>query len=89
MKIKKLFTSSQYRRSFKKLPISTQQKAVKSLEVFQKDQFHPQLKTHKLSGKLVNRWSFSVDYSNRIMFEFVDEGTVGLIDIGPHKIYRR
>ena len=89
MKIKKLFTSSQYRRSFKKLPISTQQKAVKFLEVFQKDQFHPQLKTHKLSGKLVNRWSFSVDYSTRIMFEFVDEETVGLIDVGPHKIYKR
>ena len=89
MKIKKLYTSSQYRKSFKKLSIKTQQTATEKLKIFQKDPFSPLIKTHKLSGKLKNYWSFSVDYSIRIMFEFVDEESVGLIDIGPHKIYKR
>ena len=89
MKIKKLFTSSQYRRSFSRLPTETQQRVVKRLAIFQKDPFNPQLKTHKLSGRIRGYWSFSVDYSNRIMFEFVGEESVGLIDIGPHEIYRR
>lgn len=73
----------------KKLPIKTQQIATEKLKIFQKDPFRPLIKTHKLSGKLKNYWSFSVDYSIRIMFEFVDEESVGLIDIGPHKIYKR
>ena len=89
MKIKKLFTSSQYRKSFSRLPNETQQRVVRRLAIFQKDPFNPQLKTHKLSGRIRGYWSFSVDYSNRIMFEFVGEESVGLIDIGPHEIYRR
>ena len=63
--------------------------AARRLQLFQKDPFNSQLKTHKLSGKLENYWSFSVDYQTRIMFEFVDENSVGLIDIGPHKIYKQ
>ncbi|MCH8821620.1 type II toxin-antitoxin system YoeB family toxin [Patescibacteria group bacterium] len=89
MRIKRLYTSSQYRKSFKKLPKQTQEVVIVRINLFKRDPFSPQLKTHKLSGRLRGFWSFSVDYSNRIMFEFVDEGTVGLIDIGPHKIYRR
>ena len=89
MKIRKLYLSSQYRKSFNKLPFKTKQTAVEKLEIFQKDSFDPRLKTHKLSGRLKKQWSFSVDYSIRVMFEFVGEETVGLIDIGAHKIYKR
>ena len=89
MKIKKLFHSSWYKKSFRGLPVNTQMVAARRLQLFQKDPFNSQLKTHKLSGKLENYWSFSVDYQTRIMFEFVDENSVGLIDIGPHKIYKQ
>jgi len=48
----------------------------------------PALKTHKLSGKLQEYWSFSIDYHLRIMFRFVDKQTVEFIDIGTHEIYK-
>ena len=43
-----------------------------------------QLRTHKLSGKLEGRWAFSVDDDCRVVFEFIGEDHVLLIDIGSH-----
>ncbi len=40
------------------------------LELFIKDPFNPQLKTHKLSGKLKGLHSFSIDYDCRVIFYF-------------------
>ncbi len=53
------------------------------------DPFHPSLRTHKLRGDLVGCWSCSVDYSYRIIFEFVvdpEEGkeAILLLNIGTH-----
>lgn len=60
----------------------------KKINLFLQDPFDKSLKTHKLSGKLSGYWSFSVNYHLRIMFEFIDEKTVGLVDIGTHEIYK-
>ena len=87
MAVINLFYSSKYLKSFKKLPFATQKAAVKKLEIFQTNPYDPMLKTHKLSGERQKYWSFSVSYSIRIMFEFIGEQTVGLVDIGPHSIY--
>jgi len=50
--------------------------------------FNPQLKTHKLKGKLAGMWACSAGYDLRIIFEFVkDEGpedAVFLIELGTH-----
>jgi len=35
------------------------------------DAFHPQLKTHKLKGKLAGSWACSAGYDLRVVFEFV------------------
>ena len=43
-----------------------------------------QLRTHKLSGKLEGLWAFSVDEDCRVVFEFIGEDRVLLIDIGSH-----
>lgn len=40
----------------------------KKLKLFVKDPFHPQLRTHKLSGKLKGLWAFSIDYKYRVIF---------------------
>jgi len=42
------------------------------------------LKTHKLSGKLKGLWAFVVEYDCRVVFQFLEEGDVLLIDIGKH-----
>ena len=53
------------------------------------DIYHPSLKTHKLMGNLDDTWSCSIDYSYRILFEFVtdpetDERAILLLNIGSH-----
>jgi mRNA-degrading endonuclease YafQ of YafQ-DinJ toxin-antitoxin module len=42
------------------------------------------LKTHKLSGKLQEFWSFSVDYDERVLFYFMEDGKAVFVDIGSH-----
>lgn len=54
------------------------------LENFRDNPFDPPLKTHKLSGKLKDLWSFSIEYDNRVIFYFTDEGKAVFIGIGNH-----
>ena len=42
-----------------------------TLELLAEDAFHPQLKTHKLKGKLAASWACSAGYDLRIIFQFV------------------
>ncbi len=61
----------------------------KTLQQLVDDPFHPSLKTQKLMGDLSKVWSCSVDYSYRILFEFVkdsesDSENVLLLNIGSH-----
>ena len=56
------------------------------LEFFVRDPFHSQLKTHKLSGKLKDLWSFSVEYDLRVVFYFTKDKPkkAVFVDIGTH-----
>lgn len=59
------------------------------LKIFQRDAFHPKLKTHKLGGELTGRYAFSVAPNFRIIFRWVDSTTVILVDLGTHdQVYR-
>jgi addiction module RelE/StbE family toxin len=58
-----------------------------ALELLAEDAFHPQLRTHKLKGKLKGSWACSVGYDLRIVFKFVrHEGTEAILleTIGTH-----
>jgi len=55
-----------------------------SIETFSKNPFNPKLKTHKLTGKLKGLWAFSITYDYRVIFKFLNEDKVLLIDIGGH-----
>ena len=39
-----------------------------TLELLAADAFHPQLKTHKLKGKLAGSWACSAGYDFRVVF---------------------
>lgn len=80
--------SSKFYRAYKKLPIAIKLKAEKQERIFRRDPFDIRLKTHKLSGKLNDFWSFSVDYSFRIVFQFADDNLVYFHDIGDHDVYK-
>jgi len=56
------------------------------LELFVDDPFDARLKTHKLSGKLRNLWSFSLEYDLRVVFYFTKDKPKKAIfvDIGTH-----
>jgi mRNA-degrading endonuclease YafQ of YafQ-DinJ toxin-antitoxin module len=56
------------------------------LELFILDPFNTKLKTHKLSGKLKDLWSFSIDYNIRVVFFFsTDKPKKAIfVDIGTH-----
>jgi addiction module RelE/StbE family toxin len=56
----------------------------KKLELFVEEPFNKSLRTHKLTGKLDGLWAFSIDYYTRLIFEFVDENQVLLVDFGSH-----
>jgi mRNA-degrading endonuclease YafQ of YafQ-DinJ toxin-antitoxin module len=54
------------------------------VDVFIQNPFDERLKTHKLSGKLKNVWSFTVAHDFRVLFYFADENKAVFVDIGKH-----
>lgn len=56
------------------------------LGLFVIDPFDAKLKTHKLSGKLKDLWSFSIDYNLRVVFFLTKDKPkkAVFIDIGTH-----
>ena len=60
-----------------------------ALEQLAQDPFHPTLHTHKLKGELAGTWACTVDYDNRILFEFIQNPESGeeeilLLTVGTH-----
>jgi addiction module RelE/StbE family toxin len=75
------------RRTVKKQPQIAETLQV-TLELLSEDAFHPQLRTHKLKGKLKGSWACSAGYDLRILFSFVQfEGAEALLleAIGAHE----
>lgn len=56
------------------------------LEIFNNDPFNRKLKTHKLSGKLKDLWSFSILKNLRVIFYFTNDKPqkAVFVDIGTH-----
>lgn len=83
-----IYYSAKFARDYRKLPDKIKDTAEKREVIFRKNPHDPRLKTHKLTGKLFPYWSFSIDYSYRIVFEFVENNTVWFHAIGNHDIYK-
>lgn len=80
--------SSSFKRSYKRKVATGSNRGAKfrsKLEVFMNDPFDQALRTHKLSGKLKDYWSFSIEYDLRVIFYFEDAETAVLIDLGTHR----
>jgi mRNA-degrading endonuclease YafQ of YafQ-DinJ toxin-antitoxin module len=79
--------SSTFQRTFRKRIAgdrALQTRFWQKVEQFQQDPFQPSLRTHKLSGKMKDMWSFSVEYDERVIFYFTDDGKAVFVDIGTH-----
>ncbi|HEY5297869.1 MAG TPA: type II toxin-antitoxin system mRNA interferase toxin, RelE/StbE family [Verrucomicrobiae bacterium] len=58
-----------------------------TVQLLAEDAFHPQLKTHKLKGKLAGSWACSAGYDLRVIFQFVkqkEQETILLESVGSH-----
>lgn len=89
--VKEVIFDAVFERSFKnytkRLPAEELDGLKERLIIFRNNPFNPKLKTHKLKGRLKEYWAFSISYSDRILFRFLDKGRVFFIDIGDHSIY--
>ena len=87
-RITKILYSSHFERALKALPKEQSFIVAEREKMFRSNCFDPKLKTHKLKGNLGRYWSFSITYSHRIMFQFLDSSSVAFIDVGNHVIYQ-
>jgi mRNA-degrading endonuclease YafQ of YafQ-DinJ toxin-antitoxin module len=56
------------------------------LAMFKEDVFDKRLKTHRLKGNLKEYYSFSITYSDRIVFRLLDDSEILFIEVGSHDI---
>ena len=84
----KIYYSSRFAKEYRRLPLKVKLLAEKKEEIFRTDPFRTQLRTHKLTGKLKEYYSFSIDYQYRIIFEFIHEDTVWFHSVGTHSVYK-
>lgn len=80
--------SSSFKKAFEKRVKSTETKTEFwiRVELFVNDPFDPRLRTHKLSGKLKNLWSFTIENDVRVVFFFTDDKPkkAVFVDLGSH-----
>lgn len=74
-------------RLFNKLEYGLQEEVELKIELFKDKRNRKQLKVHKLKGRLANKYSFSVNYKVRIVFQNLSKTKVEFIVIGSHDIY--
>ena len=80
--------SPEFVRRFKKLPSDLKLKALEKEKIFRKNNYDPSLRTHKLSGKLLGRLAFWIDYENRIIFSKINSKLIRFLSVGCHDIYK-
>jgi len=85
--IRIVHVTSDFEKSFRKLPSRIQELAIKKDALFREDAFTPSLRTHKLKGPLDGYWAYSVNLEYRVLFRFINAKEVLYTDVGTHSIY--
>lgn len=85
-----IYVTSKFTRAYNRLPQAIKEKISEKEKLFRENPFHLVLETHRLHGKWRRYWAFSVDYSYRIMFQFLNaaKSEAAFINIGRHEIYK-
>lgn len=57
----------------------------KTMQILQRDPYHPSLRLHKLKGKLCEVFSISINIEYRILIDFIiQDNKIIPLDIGTH-----
>ena len=75
-------------RRFNKLDKELQEEVIKALDLLSDKKNHKQLRVHKLTGKLKNLYSCSVNFSYRVVFLMNRKGEITIMDVGDHDVYK-
>jgi len=79
--------SSSFKRAYNKKikgRSEIEEKFWEKVEIFIENPFTRSLRTHKLSGKLKDLWSFCIEQDLRVVFYFAGKDKVVFVDIGKH-----
>lgn len=80
--------ASDFVRKYKKLEPALRSEVRERIDEFRDARNHRKLKVHKLGGPLKGLYAFSVNYADRIIFEWgKDRRTAYLLDVGDHSVY--
>lgn len=74
-------------RAYKKLVPDLKEEVKSAIGLFTDKTNHERLRVHKLSGRMEDRYSFSVNYKIRIVFRYLPDGRALLLTAGDHSIY--
>ncbi len=85
----KIYVSSRFKRSYKKLPQKIQADFDAKIKLFQNNPFDPRLRNHKLKGELGDYYAFYLKDGFRVLVDFQGDGSVILVEVGSHDIYGR
>jgi mRNA-degrading endonuclease YafQ of YafQ-DinJ toxin-antitoxin module len=83
----KIGYSSSFIKLFNSLDKDLAEEVYEKINLLKDRKNHRMLKVHKLHGKLKGKFSFSVNYKIRIIFEFVEKNQIIMHEIGHHDIY--
>ena len=85
-KIESIVWTAGFKRAFKKRVVGKpyEQQFRERMVLFAEDPFDPRVKTHKLSGNLEGSWAFTVAFDCRVIFKFLSDEEILLVDIGSH-----
>ncbi len=86
-KARDIHYTSDFQKSYKRLPRSIQNIVDRKDTLFRENPFHSTLHTHKLHGPLDGFWSFWITREYHVLFEFTKDHVI-FYDIGTHKIYQ-
>lgn len=76
-------------RQMSKLEPDLQKEAFSKVELFKNKNNHRTLDVHKLKGKLLGSYAFSVNYKYRIVFDYLSQNEAALLVIGDHDVYKQ
>lgn len=79
--------SKQFSRQFWKLEPSLKEEVIEKLELLKDPINHQALKVHKLTGRLSEKYSFSVNYKIRVIFSYPIPSEILLLFVGSHDLY--
>ena len=75
-----------FMKAYDKLDKSLKSEVLEKIEMLKDRDKHKSIKVHKLHGKIKDKHSLYVNYKYRIIFKYLPNKEIALMDVGDHDI---